>query len=248
MTANTPVFMRYEFLGRSASGGGVFGLGVFLLIVVGFVWIAAPNRSEAQDKQVTVHSKSQFWIQGKATTHSFTCGVEQVNGEAVLPTDQDTVPESADEEQTEVLVTVPVEAFDCGNSRMTRDLKETLKAEEHPEIRFELVHASVGEQIDTSAHWRNIEALGALTIAGKKRLMRVHVAGRAFDEERFRIRGCHPIRMTYFGIEPPSKALGLVKVKNRVEVQFDLFAHVEGRDGNAPFDFVSVSDPPTCSG
>jgi hypothetical protein len=33
--------------------------------------------------------------------------------------------------------------------------------------------------------------------------------------------------MTYFGIEPPTKAFGLIKVKNRVEVQFDLYAHVE---------------------
>jgi polyisoprenoid-binding protein YceI len=200
----------------------------------------------AQNTQLTVHPKSHFWIQGRATGLSFTCRVPQVDGRATLHLPDDSLAASADEAQTEVIVTVPVKAFDCGRDGMTRDLQETLNMEDHPQIRFELIHATVTSETDTSAQWRRVEVLGALTIAGTKRLTRLHAAGRALDENRFRVRGCHPIRMTYYNVEPPAKALGLVKVKNRVEVQFDLLAHTTGHPEPPSFDSVTIGDPPSC--
>ncbi len=116
--------------------------------------------------------------------------------------------------------------------------------EEHPTIQLELVHATVGDPVPGRPEWRQIQVLGTLTIAGKKRLRRIHLTGRAFGEKRFRVRGCHPLRMTYFGIEPPTKALGIIKVKNRVEVQFDLYAHPAGLDPNGASDAVSRDDRP----
>lgn len=217
--------------------------GWMLGLLVGLVLV--PGDLVAQRKQVQVHPKSQFWIQGEATTHDFTCVVTRVEGTGRLLTAQDTLPASASEEETEVQVKVPVQAFDCGNRRMTDDLQETLKMEDHPEIRFELVHASAGASPDSATAWRAIEALGTLTIAGTKRLIRIQAVGRAFDEHHFRVRGCKPIRMTYFKIDPPTKAFGLIRVKNRVEVQFDLLAQTEGGTGQ-PFETLTLDDPPSC--
>jgi polyisoprenoid-binding protein YceI len=171
-----------------------------------------------------------------------------VEGRAALPPAQDSVPTAADrEDQTEVVVTVPVNAFDCGKDRMTRDLQEALKMEDHPEIRFELIHATVKKSaLDTSAHWRRVEVLGALTIAGTKRLTRLSATGRALDANRFRVRGCHPIRMTYYNIDPPTKAFGLIKVKNEVEVQFDLLAVTESTTQPTPFSSVTLAKAPSC--
>lgn len=205
-----------------------------------------------QPVELVVHPKSQFWIQGRATTHSFTCEVNRVEGSATLSSDADTMSESkaprtSEASETSVAVAVPVKSFDCGRDRMTRDLQETLKMDEHPEITFELIHATVTGQMDSSAHWRRIELLGTLTIAGRKRLNRLQVAARALGDHRFRIRGCHPVRMTDHNIEPPTKALGLIKVKDRVEVQFDLLAYAPEQSAAAPFDSLTVKDPPDCS-
>ncbi len=219
---------------------------LLLLAAVGACVVGGTPDAAAQNTELAVHPTSQFWIQGEATGLSFTCRVPRVDGRATLPPPDDSLAASADEEQTEVIVTVPVNAFDCGRDGMTRDLQETLKMEDHPEIRFDLIHATVPSRTDTSDQWRRIEVLGALTIAGTKRLTRLHAAGRAVDENRFRVRGCHPIRMTYYNVEPPTKALGLIKVKNRVEVQFDLLAHTTGQVKSASFDSVSVGDPPPC--
>lgn len=226
-------------------------MGVLVLLVLSASGLlsAVPSPAQAQGTRLTVHPKSQFWIHGKAASIDFTCAVSRVDGRAELPPVNDSIPTSADrEDQTEAVVTVPVTAFDCGNDRMTEDLQDALEAGDHPTIRFELVHATVGAPLDTTGHWRRVDVLGTLTIAGKKRLTRLQTIGRALDAHRFRVRGCHEIRMTYFNIEPPTKAFGLIKVKNRVQVQFDLFAHAAPLTEDAPFASLSGADSPSsCS-
>lgn len=213
--------------------------------MLGVLCLLLPAGAEAQ-LHITPHPNSKFWIHGNATVRNFTCVVDRVEGEARLPRAPDTISTASSESSTQVAVQVPVEAVDCGNSRMTEDLQETLQMKEHPEIRFELIHATMGAQTDTSAQWRRVDAVGPLTIAGTKRLIRLGAAARALDENHFRLRGCLPVRMTYFNIEPPTKAFGLIKVKNRVEVQFDLLARTTSTDQTSPFDTLSLNNPPSC--
>jgi len=204
-----------------------------------------PLSAEGQ-LQVTPHQKSQFWIHGQATGRSFTCKVTRIDGTARLPDRAQGIPKETSDEQTAVKVRVPVRSVDCGNSMMTNDLQEALKMEEHPEIQFELVHGTMGERVDTSAHWRRVDALGSLTVAGTKRLIRLDGAARALDQNHFRLRGCLPIQMTDFNVDPPSKAFGLIRVKNRVEVQFDLLAQTASADDPSPLDTISLTNPPSC--
>ena len=225
------------------------GILVLLVLAASGLLSAVPGPAQAQGTRLTVHPESQFWIHGKAASIDFTCAVGRVDGHATLPPAADSIPTSADrEDQTEAVVTVPVTAFDCGNDKMTSDLQDALEAEDHPTIRFELVHATVGAPLDTTGRWRRVDVLGTLTIAGTKRLTRLRTVGRALGARRFRVQGCHNIRMTYFNVEPPTKAFGLIKVKNRVQVQFDLLAHVASLTEDAPFASVSGEESPTsCS-
>jgi hypothetical protein len=220
---------------------------VVLLVSGGLLASGAAQRVQAQGQHLTVHSKSTFWIQGEATTNDFTCHVGRVEGRAELPPPEKALAASSKKRRTTVVVTVPVRAFDCGNRIMTKDLKEALKMEKHPTIRFELVHARVGVPTDTAGTWRRVRVLGTLTIAGTKRLINLEAKGHAIDRHRFRVRGCRGIRMTHFNIEPPTKAFGLIKVKDRVVVHFDLLAYAPDAVSDAPFEAVSVNEAPSCS-
>lgn len=228
-----------SFPSRFCQRGGSF------VGIVGLTLLLLPLGADAQ-LRLTPHPSSRFWVHGDATVRKFTCAVDRIEGRARFPATRDRVSTEASDERAEAIVQVPVRAFDCGKSRMTRDLQETLKMEQHPEIRFELVHATMGGRTDTSAQWRRIDAVGPLTIAGTKRLIRLRAAVQALDEQHFRIRGCLPIRMTYFKIDPPSKLLGLIQVKNRVEVQYDLLAQTTSADSSVPFDTLSLTNPPSC--
>jgi hypothetical protein len=205
--------------------------------------VLLPSSGAAQDLTLAVHPSSQFWIQGETTVNSFTCVVDSVEGGGGVPRN----PSASNADTLTVTVNVPVPAFDCGNRRMTEDLKETLKVQQHRLIQFQPVHATVGSPPDTSRQWHSVHALGPLIIAGTKRLVRIEAAGRLMGSGRFRVRGCTPVKMTYFGIDPPSKALGLIKVKNRVEVQFDLLAYVPEQGPPPAFDTITNKPPPTCN-
>ncbi len=203
------------------------------------------DSTRTEEMRLVLHPKSQFQIRGNASIRSFTCAVQQVDGRARLPAQRDTVPDTVPEQQTEVVVQMPVQAFDCGNGRMTDDLQEALNMEEHPEIRFELIHATVGAPTDTSRQWRKVNAIGALSISGTKRVVRLEAIGHALDASHFRLRGCTPLKMTDFNVDPPSKAFGLIRVKDRVEAQFDLLAYAA--DGSAAtLDSFSLDSPPSC--
>jgi hypothetical protein len=223
-----------------------FGGKVVLWIAVVLVLVLAGGDATAQSRHLTVHESSRFWIQGQASIKSFTCVVDRVEGEARMLADRKRLSSSADEQQVTVTLTVPVRAFDCGREGMTEDLQETLRMEEHPEIQFELVHARAGPATDSSASWREIEVLGPLTIAGTKRLLHYNVVGRTYGPNHARTRGCKTIKMTYFGIEPPTKAFGLIKVDNRIDVKFDLLATAP-QDTTEQFSTPPATNPPSCN-
>ena len=187
-------------------------LGCVLLLLV----LAAPARGQAT---VTVQSGSEFWIEGRSSVNTFSCQVDTVHGRGQLTDVPSSTPTDAEPQAT---VQVPVRTFDCGKRRMTEDLYETLQAESHPTIRYELQSAEiVGAD---SASWHRIRARGTLTIAGTTRDVELTAYGQPLGEDRFRLCGSRNLQMSDFGIDPPTKLLGLIRVQDEIEVHFDLIA------------------------
>lgn len=161
-----------------------------------------------------VRPGSRFWIDGTSTVDTFTCEAGEVAGTGVVtPT------------QVAARVAVPVEAFDCGNGRMNRDLRRALRAEDHPEIRFELREAEVLEEPAALGAWVPVQARGTVALAGTERPLSILAEGQRLPDGRVRVRGHHALRMTSFGITPPSALLGLVRAHDDITVRFDLVAY-----------------------
>ena len=156
--------------------------------------------------QDTFHaqSDSRFWIEGSATGTSFVCRVDSLTGAAQFG--------SATSSVASGTLHVPVAQVDCGNSRMTADMRETLNAKQHPEISFSL--SGVGRS--------PVQAHGTLAIAGVERTVSIHGTLRQMEGDEVRVTGSTRLRLTDFGIEPPTKFFGLVRVHNEIDVHFDL--------------------------
>lgn len=142
-------------------------------------------------------------------------------------------------------MTVPVQRFDCGHRRMTSDMHETLEAEAHPTIRFELADAAVVAAPDAPDGWYRLQATGTLTIAGTERSIEALAWGRPLGDGRYRVRGCKSLLMTDFGIDPPTKFLGVVKVHDRIEVLFDLIGQPASLPDATPL-MITSNDLPSC--
>ncbi len=173
---------------------------------------------------VEVHPGSSFWIEGRSSVNSFSCQVDSIAGTAQLAT---TRPASLSDTtrstvRPEADLEVPVKTFDCGKRRMTEDLKETLQAKAYPVIWYTLHRAEIVDANSTAGH--RIRARGTLTIAGTERTIELVARGQRIGPGQFRLCGSRTLQMSDFGIDPPTKFFGLIRVEDEIEAHFDLIA------------------------
>jgi YceI-like domain len=117
---------------------------------------------------------------------------------------------------------IPISSFSCGNRTMERDLHDTLSADRHPAIVYEFER--LGGLVAKGADRRQFDlvAIGDLALAGSERALEVHARADRSGPRTFRISGELPVKMTDFGIRPPTALFGLVRAKDHLIVRFDL--------------------------
>lgn len=167
-----------------------------------------------QPTRYEVAPQSRFWIDGTSTVGAYTCEAEGVSGYGLL----------GDGRELAAEVVVPVRAFDCGSGPQNRDFYRALRADAHPTIRFELERADVLDaEVRPGAPVR-VRATGTLRIAGTARSVTLVATGRHLSDGRVALQGSQNLRMSDFGIEPPSHALGLIRAHDAIVARFDLVA------------------------
>jgi len=121
---------------------------------------------------------------------------------------------------------LPVHEFDCGGSLINKDFRELLYTEEHPYISVEFKRATwyplkVQEQnrrLGRPVGYFEVE----IALAGHSKTKTLQIYSSHLKERTLFSRGSIDIHMTEFGIEPPEKFLGMVKVKDLLTINFDL--------------------------
>jgi len=194
-------------------------LRLFPLLLLGALGLLLAPHTAAQ-AQYTVRSASQFWIDGTSTVNSFTCAASEVAGFGSV--DEEAMGD-ARQADLRAEVVIPVRAFDCGVRQMNRDLYEALKGKAYPAVRFALRRAELLAS-DGRSEWTPVRVWGTITLAGEQRPVTVTARGQRLADGRVRIQGRHALRMTDFGIEPPTGLLGLVRAHDDIVVRFDLVA------------------------
>lgn len=184
----------------------------FLPLLVLSILAAGPSMAQTEG-QFRVLPESEFRLEGTSTLGAYSCASNQVRGEGAPSPDGQMAAE----------VRVPVAAFRCDNRQMTNDFREALRGERYPEIRFRVHRARIVGPPD-AAGWARAEAEGSLVVAGQERAVTLPVDGRMLPGGKIRVRGEHPLRMTDFGITPPTALMGLVRAHDRLTVRFDLVA------------------------
>lgn len=101
---------------------------------------------------------------------------------------------------------------------------EMLNVREHPAITF------TSESVRPTSPGR-FEAKGTLTIRGVGRAAVVLVSFVSSAEGPLRFEGSAQIRLTDYGLKPPSAALGTIGTTNEMSFLFALTGHPEGSSG-----------------
>jgi hypothetical protein len=114
--------------------------------------------------------------------------------------------------------TIPVRSLDCGIGLQNAHLFETLGATENPNVSFTLSDYT----IEPAENVRRVRMNGALRIAGVERNVVVRGIVIRSSSGELMLRGDREIDVRDFGVKPPRRFLGLLRVRNEVMVHFEV--------------------------
>lgn len=110
---------------------------------------------------------------------------------------------------------LPSDCFDCGGKGINKDFKEILQTNKYPEIKLRLLYVDPPDR-DSKKVGVGME----IVLAGVSRKYFTQLDTRTDGE--ILVKGTLDLKLTDFGLEPPKKALGLIKVDDEVKVNLNL--------------------------
>lgn len=190
----------------------------FTLVFVGEV-------SSFQSTSFVPLDDSRLWFEGSSNVNEFECNATNYTGEATMPGYSD--PSSflnIDSEVLFVKVDIEVDSIDFGKGKINSDIRKALQADSFPEITFVFEDAELLSVPQTVDDGFEVKVHGYLTVAGTTKKISFITDAYFLDDRRVRATGQSAIKMTDYGVKPPTALMGLIRADEELTVHFDLIA------------------------
>ena len=168
-------------------------------------------------ERLTLQPQSRLWVDGTSTVKSFTCKANEVD--ATIDGAPNAVAQVTAGEKGVSTVRVRVEAakLDCSNGTMNDHMRKALKADANPVIDFKLD----GYEVSRTGEGVKGTLNGTLSLGGTQKPISIPAVGKS-EGEALCVTGSYPLKMTEYGLKPPTLMFGRIKVGETVTVKFDL--------------------------
>lgn len=193
------------------------------IIILIFAYLYFSHLVTGQFIKVLVQPQSMLQIQGKTNVNSFQCycappaSVVGFNAESSSETQKINFKKAA--------LTVLTKSLDCRHKIMNRDMYQMLKAEHYPTITLSISQVLIPIH-SINARWKltgPIATEAYLTLAGIKRKIDLLVTISQPFSNIYRFTAKKSLLLTDFGLTPPTALMGMVKVKNEIILDIDLY-------------------------
>ena len=179
------------------------------LLVIVFA-ISAAIHLQGQNYSLGAYSMS---IKGSSNLHAWESFVKEVRASAQMTADANGL-----KEISSFYVEIPVKSIkSTKGSIMDGKTYDALKADKFANISFKLSSAT----INRSGNSYDINAKGDLSIAGTTRRTDIYVKGTA-EGDNITFKGSKWLKMTDFGVNPPTALMGTLTTGNDVEIVFQI--------------------------
>jgi len=163
--------------------------------------------------------ESKLTISGTSTVRAFQCQATSFDAKVESSGSSAVAAVLAGEKAvSSVVVTVPTEKLDCRNGTMNEHMRKALKVTQFPTVVFKVNGYELAKATDGVAVTLN----GALTLGGVEKPITVNALAKAGENGTLLVSGTQEVRMTEFGLKPPTLMLGTMKVDERIKVGFDV--------------------------
>ncbi len=192
-------------------------LGATLFLAAGALYAA-----ESMVRYVA-QPESNLRIEGTSTLHDWTVEGAIIGGFLEADPKFADDPSVVSKVKPKVEVTIPVRSLKSDKTAMNNVMYEAMKQKQHPSIKYRLQGMTLREK-SGAPHGRYLfDTKGELTVSGVTRTNDMVVAMEKIENNRLKFSGTNAMKMTDFGIKPPSPAvaLGLIKTGDDVKVSFE---------------------------
>ena len=163
---------------------------------------------------------SKFVIYGETNLNTFDCDLFKSSGEETLKVTSNWSDYKINFDG--LVLRYKVSEFDCGHPIMNKDFSSILRSGQHPYLFLKIndifvdKETSIMEKLD-------VESFVTISLAGVEKTKIIENATVInYSDCELTFAGKDVLNMTDFGIEPPTKFLGLVSVSDQLAVEFEV--------------------------
>jgi polyisoprenoid-binding protein YceI len=160
---------------------------------------------------------TRVWVEGDSTVRAFKCEAKSVSTQLSGVEGLHSI-DRLEKANVSGAASLLVVSLDCANKTMNEHMRDALKMRQHPEIKLSLRSIQLGAR---NGDRIEVAVSAELTLAGQTKA--IVLKGQARETEKgLTVQGLHALKMTEYGITPPSLMLGTMRVFDEVKIGFSL--------------------------
>lgn len=179
-----------------------------MLLIVSFITFSG-NFLQAQNLKLNPKTFSMT-IFGTTNVHNFQSKVTQASGELTV---------NSSKQAQSLEVEIPVKSIKSNEKLMDKKTYEAFNETKFPTITFKMLEAN---SLQVNGDDISVTVTGNLTMAGTTRKIVLKSTGKIVKPGVYQFKGSIALKMTDFGMKPPTAMLGVMKVGDAVTLKYDV--------------------------
>jgi hypothetical protein len=188
----------------------------FLQLLFGIHW-QGNNGTRPSIKRWAVANNSSLNIEGRSNLSSFSCQVTRY-----LETDTMQYVKNETTRQfifTNSCLTIDINNFDCHQRIITNDFRKTLKAGQNRFLKIQFLSLDAFDVRNQQTVKGKVE----IWLAGQVKCTTIDFKTNATNTGLIQMNGTKTLLFSEFNLHPPKKMAGIIKIKEEIRVNFQLF-------------------------
>ncbi|HVU94205.1 MAG TPA: hypothetical protein VHE34_03235 [Puia sp.] len=117
-------------------------------------------------------------------------------------------------------IRLPIDGFDCNNRMMTGEFRKALRDGQYPELSISFI--SLDRMPEPCGVIQSLKGSVEIGLSGVSRQFEIDYSSLMVDGGTIVLQGSRSLTFSDFGLVPPTKMGGLVRVKDNLDVHFTL--------------------------
>ena len=185
------------------------------LVCCWLIVISSAIARNEKSNSVVIYSLQDISITGHTNINSFF--LKYTGNEGVVKSvKKDDI---SDPKKANSVISIPVNEFTFSNALMKKDFLKMIKAKEYAAIPIQF--KGIKDPTLFKDGDKQLVAVD-ITIAGVTKSLNICCRIDKINNNQYKLSGSKSLLLTDFNLKPPTKCLGIVKVENEIQIEFNL--------------------------